>query len=385
MVRTGRTSLRLSACDPSTISNARLPNVRTLSRYFATRYLGLYAAILIISTLTIVVIEMLLNLDDMLSAGDSSWAPLRYLMLRIPSYYLRELVPIASFAAAFFALGLSTQWHEVSAAKAGGIAPDRLIAPILFVAMLVGIASFVLSETWIVNATREWHRLESGGGPDITYREGSFWYQRGHTVYNISESDPSRRTLRGVHIFDLNPAGRLERRVDAARVDVETDHRWRFTDATIRHYRPEEPGSPVRTERLRTITLDVADPRDVALVNTDFGGLNALELRRHIALRHRAGASTNRVETVLASRFVDPAAVVIFALLAAPFGLRVGSRRSFGIPALLGIATVSCFFALRSIGISLASEGVVQATTAMGALVATFAIAGAIHLRFVER
>ena len=78
-------------------------------------------------------------------------------------------------------------------------------------------------------------------------------------------------------------------------------------------------------------------------------------------------------------------AVVLFALLAAPLGLRVGSRRSFGLPALLGIGLVSGFFALRSVGMTLASEGVVSAALASGTLIAIFAVAGAIHLRFVER
>ena len=77
--------------------------------------------------------------------------------------------------------------------------------------------------------------------------------------------------------------------------------------------------------------------------------------------------------------------VVILALLAAPFGLRAGIRRVFGIPAILGIATVSIFFALRSVGITLASEGVISAQIAMGALVGLFTISGAIHLRFIER
>ncbi|MCS5618943.1 MAG: LptF/LptG family permease [Myxococcota bacterium] len=359
--------------------------MRILSRYFATRYLGIFAAVLIVSMLTIVVIEMLLNLDDMLSAGDGPGSPIQYLMLRIPSYYLRELIPIASFAAAFSTLGLSTHRYEVSAAKAGGISPDRLLAPILVAAVFVGLASFVLSETWVVSSTRDWNRLESGGSSPFSYRAGSFWYQRDRTIFSISEADASQRTLRGVRIFDLNSAGRLTRSVDAAQVDVLNDHRWRFTQATVRHYQPDDPEAIVRTEQLDTMTLDVADPRDMALVNTDFNSLTSRELIDHIETRRRAGESTSRVATVLYSRAVEPLVVVIFALLAAPFGLRTGIRRGFGIPALLGIAPVSTFFALRSVGITLASEGVISPQIAIGALVGLFAISGAIHLRFIER
>lgn len=359
--------------------------MRTLSRYFALRYLVLFALTLVVSTLTIVVIEMLLNLDDMLSAGDGANAPFVYLMLRIPSYYLRELIPIASFAAAFFALAIGSHWFEVAAAKAGGISPDRLVAPMLAAAMLVACGTYVLGETWIVGSTREWNRFESGGGPHISYREGSFWYKRGRTIYNISQADASRRTLRGVRLFDLDENGRLIRSLDAPRVDVDDQHRWHFETAVVRHFDPEDHDAAVRVEELSGVTLDIADPNDAALINTDLESLTVAKLRAHAAIRAREGENVHRVNTVLYSRYVEPLSVVLFALLAAPFGLRVGGQRGFGLPALLGIGTVSCYFALRSVSTTLASEGVISAATASTALVLVFAIAGAIQLRFIER
>ncbi len=345
----------------------------------------MFAVILVVSTLTIVVIEMLLNLDDMLSADHGPSTPFQYLLLRIPSYYLRELVPVVSFVAAFFTLGLSSHWHEVLAAKAGGIPPDRLVAPILIAAVILGLANFALGETWIVDSTREWNRHESGGETQISYREGSFWFHRGLTIYNIAEADPLQRTLRGVRVFDLSPEGRLIRSIDAPRVDVENDHRWRFDQPTIRHLEPDDPASGARIEQLDEIVLDVADPREFALINSDFHSLNVADLREHIALRDASGENVSRATTVLYSRFVEPISVVLFALLAAPLGLQVRERGSFGIPALFGIGIVSSFFALRSIGTTLSSEGVVSAAAASGFLLTLFVVAGALHLRFIAR
>jgi lipopolysaccharide export LptBFGC system permease protein LptF len=367
------------------VCNATLLIVRTLSRYFATRYLGLFAVILAVSTLTIVAVEMLLNLDDMLSADHGPGAPIQYLLLRIPSYYLRELIPVASFAAAFITLGLSSHGYEVLAAKAGGIAPDRLVAPIAIAAILVALASFGLAETWIVHSTREWNRHESGGDTRISYREGSFWYQRGLTIYNIAEADASRRTLRGVQLFDLSPDGRLLRSIKAQRVDVEDDHRWRFHRPIIQHLDPNHPEAGARVERLTEMTLDVADPREIALINSDFRSLSVANLQTHIALRNASGESVSRVKTELYSRFVEPISVVLFAVLAAPLGLEVRERRSFGIPALVGIAMIAAFFALRSIGATLSSEGVVSVATASGGLVFLFAVIGAIQYRRIAR
>jgi LPS export ABC transporter permease LptG len=359
--------------------------VRTLSRYFATRYLGMFAVILVVSTVTIVIIEMLLNLDDMLSADHGPGAPIQYLILRIPSYYLRELIPMTSFAAAFFTLGFSSHWYEVFAAKAGGVSPDRLLAPVLIAASLVAFVSFALGETWIVGSTREWNRHESGGDSQISFREGSFWYQRGLAIYNVAEADLEQRTLGGVRLFILNPEGSLVRSVDAQHVDVEEDHRWRFHRPTIRHFEPDDPDSGARIEQPDELILDVADPGEIALINTDLRSLSVVDLRDHIALRDATGENVNRVRTELYSRFVEPIEVVLFALLAAPLGLQVRERRSFGIPALIGIGTVASFVALRSIGTTLSNEGVVSAAAASGLLLLLFGAAGALGLRFIAR
>jgi lipopolysaccharide export system permease protein len=125
--------------------------VRILSRYFAVRFTGLFAAILFASTLTIVIVEMLLNLDDMLRAQDGMTGVLRYLFLRIPSYYLRDLMPVAAFAASFFTLATASRWHETTAVKAGGLSPHRIVLPILATAALLALASLILAETWVVS------------------------------------------------------------------------------------------------------------------------------------------------------------------------------------------------------------------------------------------
>ena len=63
----------------------------------------------------------------------------------------------------------------------------------------------------------------------------------------------------------------------------------------------------------------------------------------------------------------------------------MAARRSFGIPALLGIATVTSFIVLRTIGTTLASEGVISAALASGSLLLLFASTGVLHLWISER
>ncbi len=97
--------------------------MRILSRYFLASYLTLFVSILVSATLAIMVIEMMLNFDDILDHQKGVKGVATYLFLRVPAYYLRDLLPVSSFAAVFFALGLPARAHEITAIKTGGISP----------------------------------------------------------------------------------------------------------------------------------------------------------------------------------------------------------------------------------------------------------------------
>ena len=65
----------------------------TLSRYVATRFLRAFFGSLVILALTVLVVDMLLNLEDVLEAGGSLLGALRFLWLRLASVYLPYLLP----------------------------------------------------------------------------------------------------------------------------------------------------------------------------------------------------------------------------------------------------------------------------------------------------
>ena len=358
--------------------------MQILSRYFAKRFVGLYALILLVSTATIIVIEMLLNLDDMLAVEHGPGGPIQYLLLRFPTYYLRELVPITAFAASFSTFAISAHWLEISAAHAGGISPRRILVPIIGAASLLGLAGFVIGETWIVNSTRDWNRREAEDSSSVTYREGSFWYHRGRTIYNITSADPSLRILHGVHLYDLDSRGQLIRKIDSRKVEVEDARHWRFHDATIRRFDPQHPDRGASVEYLESITLEVANREDIALINADPKSLNLIGLLDYIAIREAAGEDLHRVKTILYSRISDPIVAVLFAMLAAPLGLQVRERRSVGIPAMWSIGIVAGYFALRSISMTLSTEGVIPAGAGAFLLIAVFGVLSLLRLRTIR-
>ena len=126
--------------------------MRILSRHLLASYLGLYAAILVAALLVIAIVEMMVNLDRALEFERGALGVATYLLLRLPSYYLPYLLPAASFAAAFLAIGLPARAQEIVAAKAGGIPPQRVAVPVLLAATALSLVSLVLFETLVLAA-----------------------------------------------------------------------------------------------------------------------------------------------------------------------------------------------------------------------------------------
>ena len=102
--------------------------MRILSHYFAARFVGLFFTVLVASLLILATVEPVLNLEDVtgLRGSDSAsfergwlgaWASsLRYLGLRLSSYYLSDVLPIASFVAVFVLLAGSGRAMELMVA-----------------------------------------------------------------------------------------------------------------------------------------------------------------------------------------------------------------------------------------------------------------------------
>jgi lipopolysaccharide export system permease protein len=358
--------------------------VRILSRYFLVSYLTLFAVILLTSLLAITVIEVLLHFDHVLEHRGGFAGVATYVLVRVPAYYLRELIPVSSFAAAFLCLGISARGREVMALKAGGISPHCVIVPLLVASALLSAGTLLVNESAVLGATRAFSHLERDND-EITFRRGSFWYHRGDAIYNVREADRESRTLSGVHVYELSPEGRLVRSITADSVEVQDGRRWRLLDATFRTFDPESPSAPPRVEHSEESILVVAERRNAALLDADASQLSLLDLREYIRARVREGRDVERYRSMFHLRVSDPLAVVLFALLAIPIGLGVERTRSLSGQALLGVAIVAVFYALRTAGAAIGAGGAVPAALPPWLLLAAFGGVGVWRLATIPR
>lgn len=358
--------------------------MRILSRYFLASYLTLFVSILVSATMAIMVIEMMLNFDDILDRHEGLGGVATYLFLVIPARYLRDLLPVTSFAAVFFALGLPARAHEITAIKSGGISPQRTVVPLLVAAAVLSVAALAVNESVVLGAIREWNRLENPGG-EVSFRQGSFWYYRDNAIYNVQHADPKTRILHGVSVFELSPTGRLVKSLRSERVEVTEGNRWRFHDAIERTFDPSKPAAPPRTQRLRVLERDVASERDLALLDESAKTLSLVNLREYIAVQIRDGRDSHRFQALFHARLAEPITVMLFALLAVPLGLAVERTQSLATSALAGIVIIGVFYTLRTTAAVFAAGGVASAIFGPWFIMVLFFGYGSIQLARVPR
>jgi len=351
--------------------------VRIISRYFLASYLRLFCTILLGSLVAIAIVEMLLKFDDVVESRTPAGI-VAYFLLRIPSEYLRDTLPVASFAAAFLCIGGPARAREITALKAGGVSPRRIVVPVVLASLLLSLLALGVNETLVLSAERS---LTDLAQPDdgITFRRGSFWYHRGNVVYNIRDADRDTHTLHGVNVFRLNAQGRLLESLHADHVKVE-DGAWVLSDAMRRSFDPARPEAAPGVDRVSEKALDLGNTRDLALLDAGIERLSIAELREYIAVRTTDGRDPIDARGRLHRRLADPLTVTLFAWLALPLGFGVERTKSLAVSGLIGIVWVCVYYTMRTAASLFASASVAPAAFAPWLLLAAFAGFGAWRL-----
>jgi lipopolysaccharide export LptBFGC system permease protein LptF len=340
--------------------------VRTLTRYFIVRYLSFFVAILVISTLTITLVEAFVNIEQSFSTESDESSLLNYLLIRVPSYYLRDLLPISAFAASFFSVAISVQRSEWLAVQTGGISARRIVLPLAMAGLGVAALSFVVGETLLTKATYHYASYSKTDMSNRIFDTGRYWHPSGNDLYRITGAEIESRILRNVQIFRRTPKGRLISQTYARNVEVTPDGSWHAERATLLEFDPEHPEDPPRIQRDFVLDLPPLDEGLDWLTFSEPKALTTSELVHHIDRNEseksiRAQFLRRRLQAFLHQRLSDPLIIVILTLWAIPFALRVQPGGSIAWAAVAGLTAIITFFFLQSLTHGLILKGVITA------------------------
>ena len=326
-----------------------------LDRYVSRKFLALLALILAALAAATSLVTFFEGLDDALERGKPLGLLALYVGLKLPEF-LAFILPVAVLAAALLALGFLSRTNEATAMKASGVSAYRTALPVIVLAAVAGLLAFLVQERVVpashARAEAEWDILH-----DLPPRGASFvnrhWILAGSgdRVYHYDFFEPGTSTLGRLSVFEID-TGRwaLVRRIFAEKASFD-GNALVYRDGWIRDY-SSSLGPPFA--RVESGRVDATGDKGMF----DEPGKEPLlmtlgDLRRYAAEVRSMGFPAVRLRAEAAQKVALPFVSLIMALLAVPFGFRMGRKGNLvgvGLSVVIAMAYWGTFAVFRSLG-----------------------------------
>ncbi len=328
-----------------------------LDRYVSRKFLVLLALVLAALAAATLLLTFFESLDTVLERGKPIGLLVRYVWFRLPEF-LSFLLPAAVLTAALLALGLLARTNEATAMKASGVSAYRTVFPVLVLAAAVGGLAFLVQER-VVPAAHARTEAAWSALNDLPTRRSSYlnrhWILAGSgaRIYHYDYFDPASSTLGRLSVFDLDAGPwALARRIFADKASFEGDALI-YRDGWVREFGPT-PGPPF----VRAASGRIEAAGDKAAFEapwTEPLRMTFGDLRRYAAEVRAMGFPAVRLRAELAQKTALPFVSLIMALLAVPFGFRMGRKGTLvgvGLSVAIAMAYWGSFAVFRSLGVA---------------------------------
>ena len=340
-----------------------------VDRYIARKFLAILAFVLTAFAAVAFLFVFLETLDEVRYAGKPAGLAARYALAKLPEF-LAFVLPVSVLAAALLALGLLARTNEATALKACGVSAYRTSMPVLVLAAAASLAAVLVQERLVpasrARAEAAWAELQ-----DLPARRSSFlnrnWVLGGYAqrIYHFGYFEPRGASFGRLSVFEFREhrvsggegfvTSPPRPRVVVSRTFAETaafeGHDLVYRNGWTRDY---SAGPGPALSRAATGRIDVSD--DLAVFRTPWREplrMTYGELRRYTEDVRRMGFPAARLRAALAAKTALPFVSLIMALLAVPFGFRMGRKGTLvgvGVAAAVAMAYWGAFAGFRSLG-----------------------------------
>ena len=328
-----------------------------LDLYVSRKFLGLLALVLAALSAAAFLLVFFENLGETLARGKPAALLARYVWFKLPEF-LAFLLPAAVLTAALLALGFLARTNEATAMKACGLSAYRTVLPVLVLAAAASLLAFAVQER-VVPAAHARSEAAWGAINGLPPRSYSYlnrhWIlgRSGDRIYRYDYLDPGSGTLSRLSVFDIDP-GRWElaRRFFAEKAAFE-DGALVYRDGWTRDFTAAAGPSFVRSASGR---VPLADAKDAFLEpSREPLQMTLAELGQHVEEVRRMGFPAGRLRAELAQKRAMPFVSLVMALLAVPFGFRMGRKGALvgvGLSVAVAMAYWGTFAVFRSLGMT---------------------------------
>ncbi len=332
------------ADEPSILSRLDITFPNTLDRYVLREFMKILLLVLVS------VVALFLVIDYTERASDirvnhipfhTVFAYYRFLIFQIVNWTL----PISVLVSTLVTFGLLSKNNEITAMKSGGVSLYRVAVPIVGIAVIISVLSYLLLDFVLPYSNQRVDTLltqiKKGKAAAVTAgNQQKLWmFGKGRYLINFLNYDKNLKELSQIQVFELHPGEfRLTRRV-YAKTARWNGHAWVFENGWMRSF--TDGGGSTYSPITTPLALYYREtPEDFATEVRAPEQMTFAQLRRYVDTIRRAGYSAEELSVKLWLKTSWPALSIVMALIALPFAFRIGKRGALygiGIALILGI------------------------------------------------
>ncbi len=317
-------------------------NQRTLQRYVAREYLKIFSLTLSSLILMYVIILFFQKISIFIKNQASLLLIFEYLLYKVPEATFQWTLPYAVLLATLLTLGMLSRHSEITAMKAGGISLYRITLPLLLLALVISLFSFLGNE-YLVPMTNQKVRYLLNvrvrrETPTSSFKNYKIWYHSDHRIFNIQLLDPQKKMLKGFTVYQFDDQFRCIQRIDA-RGAKWSEGKWWLYDGAVRDF--GESGL-TRMTSFGEMQYPLQEHWESFLtIERQSREMSYTELRKYIQKIQTSGYDATRYLVDLYSKYSYPLLNLIMVLIGVPFALKTG--RSGGVAMSIGISVIIGF------------------------------------------
>jgi len=313
--------------------------------------------------LLILVADLFDNLDELLRNKTPILIILRYYLSLIPISFT-QTIAWAIWLGTIFLLVHMGLHNELMAMKAAGLKILTIVRPMIFLGLLLGIVTFLVSDRVVPKASRTANELleiyieMKKGAEDRKVFKNVTYYSGGNTLYYFRKFAPRPKTVEDAIIIWLDPATHhTMQKIFAKRGTWEENH-WNFEGIT--EYQTDTQGDvlgkPIIIPKKTYPDVSVT-PRDLINTASDSAFLSYHELKYTIQKLKENGIAVYAEKVDLYNRLAAPWKGLVMLLLAIPFLGSVRNRKAIAASVLFCAITVFAFHVSDAVLLALGKSG----------------------------
>jgi lipopolysaccharide export system permease protein len=281
-----------------------------------------------------------------------------YFVFKIPAI-VNQVMPLAILMATLLTLGTLSRTSEIIAIQSCGMSLRRISEPLLAIAFLLSLLTFISNETIVPAFSQQLKYIEEvrimGRNPSTFFRLNNIWYREKNHILQARLYVPTTRTLKGVTFWqtteNMQPLKRLE-----AEEGTWNGRFWTLTNVIQRDFAGGMVTSTTSAKSMPVpLNLKIDDLKIWDKYADDMG---FFKLKRYAENLSKGGYDATRYQAQMHSKVSLPFACLIMAFLGIPFALRGGRSSGIALGIGLSLAIGFAYFIINAILISLGQTGI---------------------------